>query len=146
VPPEIEVRILAPGPDYEAALALRFEVFVDEQAVPPEEEIDAHDERAVHFGAFADGVVVGVARVVDAGQGTAKIGRVAVRRSLRGAGVGALLMERVIAWCHLQGHREAMLDAQCRVEAFYARLGFVSEGEVFLDAGIDHIRMRRALR
>ena len=127
-------------------MALRFEVFVDEQAVPPEEEIDAYDERAAHFGAFAAGALVGVARVVDAGEGTAKIGRVAVRKTLRGAGVAARLMEHVVEWCRQQGYREAMLDAQCRVESFYARLGFVSEGEVFLDAGIDHIRMRCVLR
>ena len=129
----------------DAAMALRFEVFVDEQAVPRDEEIDAHDETASHFGALQDGVLVGVARVLDAGGGVAKIGRVAVRRSARGTGTGRILMERVVEWCRAQGYHEAMLDAQVQVEDFYARLGFVSEGEVFVDAGIDHIRMRKRL-
>jgi len=145
VPPECDVRVLPAGPDLDAAIALRFEVFVDEQHVPPDEELDAHDASAVHFGAFADGALVGVARVVDAGGGVAKVGRVAVRRARRGGGVGRLLMERVVAWCRDAGFREVILDAQCRVEAFYARLGFVSEGDVFLDAGIDHVRMRRVM-
>lgn len=145
MPPDVEVRVLPPGADLVAAVALRFEVFVDEQAVPPEEELDGHDETATHFGAFTAGALVGVARVVDAGDGIAKIGRVAVRAATRGTGVGRVLMEGVLAWCAGHGYRVALLDAQCQVEDFYARLGFVSEGEVFLDAGIDHIRMRRPL-
>ena len=141
----VEVRALSPGPDLDAAIALRFEVFVDEQGVPRDEELDDHDATARHYGATVDGALIGVARVVDHGAGVAKIVGVAVRRSARGTGVGRVLMEQVLLACRAAGYRAALLDAQCRVEAFYARLGFVPEGPVFLDAGIDHIRMRRAL-
>ena len=140
----LEVRVLANAADREAAKALRFEVFVDEQAVPPEEEIDRHDDTATHFGAYVDGRLEGCARVVDA-DGAAKIGRVAVRRSLRGAGLGREVMEQVLAWCAARGFREAVLDAQCAVIGFYEHLGFVAEGDVFLDAGIEHRKMRRPL-
>lgn len=145
MPADPEIRALAPGPELDRAIALRFEVFVDEQRVPADEELDAHDASALHLGAFVDGVLQGVARVLDAGGGTAKIGRVAVRQTLRGGGVGRALMEHALAHCRAAGYREVVLDAQCRVEAFYARLGFVPEGGVFMDAGIEHIRMRRVL-
>lgn len=133
--------------DRDAAMRIRFEVFVDEQGVPPELEPDEYDGDALHLLALdaANDEPAGTARVVDKGNGVAKIGRVAVRRLFRGRGVGAALMRRAMEAAAARGMTTAILDAQLPVIPFYERLGFVAEGPVFDDAGIPHRRMTRTL-
>ena len=136
----VAVRRAETAADLDAAYAVRMQVFVDEQQVPPWEEVDEFDESALHFVAESGGVIVGTARLVERPDGTGKIGRVAVVKEARGIGAGKALMEAVI----VEGFRRChtlTLDAQLYVIPFYERLGFVAEGEVFLDAGIEHRRM-----
>lgn len=124
-------------------MAIRMKVFVDEQGVPPELEPDEFDANALHLLAAnaTTGEAVGTARVVDKGNGVAKIGRVAVRQNARGRGVGQRLMDCALDHAARAGHTVAVLDAQVHVIAFYERLGFVAEGPIFDDAGIPHRRM-----
>ena len=133
--------------DRDAAMRIRFEVFVDEQGVPPDLEADEFDDAALHLLAVndIDGQPVGTARVVDKGSGIAKIGRVAVRKEYRGLGVGEALMRRAMAVAAARGMTTVLLDAQLPVIPFYERLGFVAEGPIFDDAGIPHRRMTRPL-
>ncbi|MBC8103773.1 MAG: GNAT family N-acetyltransferase [Cytophagales bacterium] len=140
-------RVAASPTDRAACMAIRFEVFVDEQRVPPELEPDEYDDSALHLLAYDPDteVAVGTARLVDKGNGLAKIGRVAVRRAWRGSGVGAALMRFALAESSARGFTMAALDAQTYVIPFYERLGFAAEGPVFDDAGIPHRHMRRAL-
>ena len=141
-------RVCETPADRDAAMAIRVAVFVDEQNVPPESEPDEFDENALHLLAenAASGEPVGTARVVDKGNGVAKIGRVAVHKSARGRGVGRALMVCALEHASRAGHAVAALDAQVQVIPFYERLGFVAEGPVFDDAGIPHRRMHRKLR
>lgn len=135
------VRKISSDADRDACYLVRMEVFVDEQAVPPWEEMDEHDETADHFAVEVDGKIVGTARIVDAG-GIGKIGRVAILKPYRGAGLGAELMQLVIS----EGFKRfetLILDAQVSVIPFYERLGFVAEGPVFLDCNIEHRKMKR---
>lgn len=136
----ITFRPLRDDSDRDACYLLRMEVFVEEQGVPAWEEIDAEDERASHFVVEADGQIVGTARLVDQGAGVGKIGRVAIRKAWRGQGLGRDLMRHVMAAGFRQFHT-LTLDAQVSALAFYERLGFVAEGDIFLDAGIEHRRM-----
>ncbi|KAF0676486.1 GNAT family N-acetyltransferase [Profundibacterium mesophilum] len=125
--------------------ALRRTVFIGEQAVPEHEEIDGRDGEAVHLLAFDGARPVGTARILVAGS-VGKIGRVCVLREARGAGHGAALTNAALAWMADQpGIVQARLGAQLHALDFYARLGFVEEGEVFLDAGIPHREMVRTL-
>lgn len=126
------------------AFALRARVFVDEQGVPSDEEIDERDETdAEHVLAFRGEEAVGTGRLVPNGR-TAKIGRFAVVPSARGRGVGALLVRHCIDMA--RGRFDTLiLDAQLPVIGFYERFGFVAEGPVFDDAGIAHRRMRISL-
>ena len=135
-----------------AVFAVRMVVFVEEQAVPPDEELDALDVTATHFLArlktppLDDPLgIVGAARLVDKGGGAGKIGRVAVLREHRGRGVGALLMRAVEAAARAQGMTRVVLDAQCQAIPFYERLGYTAEGDVFLDCGIEHRLMGKEL-
>jgi predicted GNAT family N-acyltransferase len=120
--------------------AVRFAVFVNEQRVPPDEEMDALDDTATHYLVEDGGRIVGTARLLDLGDRTCKIGRVALLPDCRGRGIGAELMRRVMADAFAR-FDAIVLDAQVSVIPFYERLGFVAEGPVFLDAGIDHRRM-----
>jgi predicted GNAT family N-acyltransferase len=134
------IRRAVTGEDRDRCYLIRMEVFVEEQKVPPWEEMDDLDEEATHYLAEEDGRSVGTARLVDKGSGVGKIGRVAVLKEARGAGVGRDLMRTILDDTRGQ-FQSYVLDAQLQVIPFYERLGFVPEGEVFLDAGIEHRRM-----
>jgi predicted GNAT family N-acyltransferase len=139
--------------DFERALALRIEVFVEEQAVPIEEEQDEADDEAMHWLILDSATLTALctARMVPYQEGcqmrpVAKIGRVAVKKTMRGKQLGALIMGEILATVQREGYDQAILDAQVQVIPFYEKLGFVTEGEEFLDAGIRHYRMRSVLR
>lgn len=121
--------------------AVRFKVFVDEQRVPAEIEMDDWDERARHVLAFCGKDVVGTGRLLPDGH----IGRVAVLKAWRGRGVGLALMTQLMEMGESAGMSEIVLSAQTRASAFYERIGFVACGEVYEEAGIEHIEMRLKL-
>ena len=124
------------------AALIRHEVFVVEQQVPLEEEMDARDAVCVHAVAYGeDGQAVGTGRLLPDGH----IGRMAVRKPHRGNGVGSLLLTQLIDEARRGGHLQVELAAQVHAQRFYIAHGFVAEGPVFLDAGIDHVNMRRVL-
>jgi len=145
MPGDWRVEEVRDGAGMEACRRLRREVFVEEQGVPEEEEWDGRDGEALHFLAIRDKTPVGTARLRMLPDGVAKVERVAVRRDLRGRGVGRLLMEAVERRARQLGAREAALGAQVTAIPFYQRLGWTAEGPVFLDAGIPHRRMRKVL-
>ncbi|MHB1301460.1 MAG: GNAT family N-acetyltransferase [Burkholderiales bacterium] len=123
------------------ALELRKEVFVFEQGVPLELEIDEMDETAIHFVLLLEGEVAATLRLLPQ-DNCVKIGRVAVRKDFRSMGIGTLLMKRAIEHAIREGFPEAVLDAQHDSMRFYEKLGFSAEGEIFMDAGIPHKGMR----
>ena len=124
------------------AQAVRHEVFVLEQKVPLDMEWDEMDARCVHAVAYdAAGQAMGTGRLLPDGH----IGRMAVRQAARGQGIGAQMLETLVQAAQKRGDREVMLNAQTQAEPFYGRYGFRREGEEFMEAGIPHIHMRRAL-
>lgn len=142
---ELRVRRIVEPEDLARAFAIREAVFVLEQQVPLEEERDLDDSRAVHVLALLGEDAVGTGRLVQKDEGRGKIGRIAVLGRARGSGIGRALMEALHAEGRILGLGEVFLDAQVPVIPFYERLGYVAEGERFLDAGIWHRRMRRRL-
>lgn len=131
-----------------AALAIRTSVFVGEQGVPPDEEIDDHDrtDRAsVHALARDLERVLGAGRfyVIDAE--TVQIGRMAVGAEARGRGVGRALLAALTAEAKKRGFLRAHLHAQTHAAEFYRKAGFEDDGELLWDAGIEHQPMSRAL-
>lgn len=127
--------------EFPQALEIRIKVFVEEQNVPLEEEHDCYDMVAQHFGVFLGEQLVGTGRLVLQGR-VGKIGRVAILSEFRGRGLGNGLVRTILTTGQRQGLREFVLGAQIQAMNFYANLGFVAEGEVFLDGGIPHRTMR----
>jgi predicted GNAT family N-acyltransferase len=133
----------------EEALSIRTRVFVDEQGVPPEEEVDAHDRDdgdAVHALAYAVDRPVGAGRFYPLGNDSVRIGRMAVLASERGTGVGAAILAALMRAAADRGFVRAELHAQTHALAFYERAGFVAFGPEFHDAGILHRAMAKPLR
>lgn len=125
----------------ECCFAIRMAVFVDEQNVPPEEELDEQDATSLHFLALWNGAPAGTARCFEKSSGTWKIGRVAVLAHYRQHKIGAALMRAAEDAC--PAAKEFVLTAQCQALPFYEKLGFVVEGPEFLEAGIPHRLMRK---
>ena len=138
----ITVKLVETENDMEAAVGIRFRVFVDEQAVPPEIELDEYDAVATHAIALLDGAAVGTGRVIIE-DGSARIGRMAVDQSHRRAGVGGLLLRFLEDEAREQGAAEFVLHAQEYAKAFYASHGYEEHGETFMEAGILHVEMRK---
>ena len=126
----------------EGAVGVRFRVFVDEQSIPPEEELDEYDAVATHALAMENGQAIGTGRVIIT-DGIARIGRMAVDLPYRRRGVGGLLLRFLEAEAKAQGATEYVLHAQEYVKSFYAAHGYTEHGEPFLEVDIPHVEMRK---
>lgn len=139
---EVTIRLGTWDELREAASRIRFTVFVDEQKVPVEIELDEWDARCLHALALdATGAAVGTGRLLPDGH----IGRMAVLSDARGTGAGMALLQALMRAARERGHVEAVLSAQTHAVAFYRKAGFVEEGAVYEEAGIPHVDMRRRL-
>ncbi len=132
------------------ALEVRKIVFIDEQNVPVEEEIDEYDvindEVVIHY-VFNDGKTIGTTRILN-GDGYVKIGRVALLKEARGMKKGNFMLQKIIDQIYEENifdiqNKYLYLEAQLYALEFYEKLGFESYGEIFLDAGIEHVKMKR---
>lgn len=107
----------------EDAAAIRHEVFVEEQNVPPELELDQQDLQCVHAVAYSNGQPIGTGRLLPDGH----IGRIAVKANYRGKGVGSGLLDALINEARRRSHLEVVLSAQTHALEFYSRRGFVAD-------------------
>ena len=126
-----------------AIMCVRREVFVDEQSVPADLERDGRDDHCIHVLALHSSKPVGTGRIDCEGGG--KVGRVAVVREYRRRGVGTQLMAALEQAAREHGLRSIWFHAQESAIPFYEKLGYASEGEFFMEAGIPHRTMRKSL-
>ncbi|RTL46956.1 MAG: YbgC/FadM family acyl-CoA thioesterase [Burkholderiales bacterium] len=130
----------------EAATLIRRQVFVEEQHIPADMEWDSADATCLHALARNHfGVPLATGRLLEHVPGVAKIGRMAVLRTMRGTQIGRQVLDALMAEARRQGYREVLLHAQLSAENFYLRAGFQRRGEPFEEAGIGHVEMVRAL-
>ena len=135
------IRVAAWTRDGDALTDIRRRVFIAEQHVPEALEWDGEDGSAQHWLALRDELPVGTVRLVADGH----IGRMAVLAQARKLGLGSKLLRAAIEAARGRGVHEVYLHAQVQALGFYARHGFIAEGEVFMDAGLPHRTMRLAL-
>jgi predicted GNAT family N-acyltransferase len=140
----IQVRPTRDDAETAAALALREEVFCGEQGVSLAEERDGRDEEALHLVVVDDGVVVATCRLLVEGT-TVKLGRMAVSRTRRGLGLARALITEAETRARALGAERIVLAAQLNAQALYDRAGYDAYGDVFLDAGIEHVMMVKTL-
>ena len=128
------------------AARVRTAVFVQEQGIAADVEWDLADLTALHAVATNGlGQVVGTARLVRQAAGVARVGRMAVTRELRGAGLGQQLLRALEAAAVARGDTQVMLHAQQSAQGFYERMGYVVRGPVFEEVGIPHVEMVKRL-
>ncbi len=143
---ELVVKIAETEEEREGAVAVRMRVFVEEQQIPAEEELDDADATAIHAVAVNNGKIVGTGRLIDLADGTGQIGRMAVDQEYRRRGTGG----QILLFLEEQGRARGMigfiLHAQEYVKSFYARHGYVEHGDVFLEVDIPHVEMRKGVR
>ena len=136
----IRVRQVSSAKELKTVYTIRMRVFVKEQGVPEEIELDRDDKCAVHFLASIAGKAVATARVVMR-HGNAKIGRMAVLKSYRGRGIGTRILKRAIVSAKKQNARTIYLHAQVPVIGFYETMAFRCASPIFKEAGIPHRKM-----
>ncbi len=127
------------------AFAVRAIVFIDEQDCPIDEEFDDQDEpgsTAIHIVGYASNEPVAAARVRRL-PGIAKLERLSIRKAWRGGGAGHQLLEYMLQVASEAGYQRYKLNAQAHLTGFYEKHGFLAQGPVFVEAGIDHRLMMR---
>ncbi|MFG6489553.1 YbgC/FadM family acyl-CoA thioesterase [Roseateles sp. BYS78W] len=130
----------------DASAAIRRHVFIEEQHIPADMEWDAADAGCLHaLARNRFGMPLATGRLLEHVPGVAKIGRMAVVRTMRGTQIGRQVLDALMAEAKKQGYREVLLHAQLSAENFYLRAGFQRRGQPFEEAGIGHVEMVRAL-
>ena len=144
------IKILETKEEINLGFALRIEVFVKEQNVPMELELDEkdHSENTVHIGFFDNNKLIGVARLIDLDKDVIHVGRVVIDKEYRGQGIGRKLIVGCenIAKQILKKEVIIELSAQIQAEKFYESLGYNRVNDIiYLDAGIEHVDMRKVI-
>ncbi|WP_459193840.1 GNAT family N-acetyltransferase [Halosimplex sp. J119] len=141
----VDVRVAESESDREAALSVRREVFIEEQGVPEDIEMDGKDDGATHFVATDGGDPVGAARLREVESGVGKVERVAVVADRRDEGIGRELMRTLEETAADRGIDRLAMHAQTHVEEFYRGLDYRTTSDVFEEAGIEHVEMEKSL-
>lgn len=131
---------------YQDALSIRKKVFVDEQKVPEDLEIDDLEDKSFHLVVYSNHQAVATARIVEIAPQIYKVQRVAVLMDYRSRGVGKKVMQEAEHKIHMLGGTQIVLEAQLHAIPFYTSLGYRAEGEEFEDAGILHRKMTKDIQ
>lgn len=141
---KIEIKVVQNKEEFKIAYGIRIKVFVEEQKVPIEMELDEFDNSAIHIILYKDNKAIGCGRIIIQGK-TARIGRIAILKEYRRNGYGKKICEKLISLAEENQMDEIVLHSQCYVTNFYKKIGFKKYGKNFEEAGIEHIEMRRKL-
>ncbi|SHG30423.1 GNAT family N-acetyltransferase [Ornithinibacillus halophilus] len=126
------------------AFSVRTTVFVEEQNVSPEEELDEHDATAIHFVGYEDNQPIAASRLRFVDE-YGKLERICVLKEYRGKHFGQQIIEEMEKVIKEEGFKKSKLNAQTHAEAFYQKLGYETVSEEFMDAGIPHVTMVKSL-
>lgn len=140
----MEVKVITSEDQLKTAFNIRIEVFVHEQQVPLEEEVDEFENDATHFLLYNNGTPIGTGRlrVLNA---IGKVERICVLADYRKGGSGKCIMEAIEAHAVKANIKKLKLHGQTQAEHFYRKLGYTTVSDVFLEAGIPHIVMEKSI-
>jgi predicted GNAT family N-acyltransferase len=129
---------------YLDAVRIRKKVFVEEQSVPPEMELDENEARCIHFVLYSgEDTAVATARLLPNSEqkGLVTLQRMAVLKEYRGKGYGRNIIAAIEKFAAANHFSEIVLHAQVTAKDFYAKMGYLPFGDEFEEAGITHISM-----
>lgn len=139
---EYEVTFFRDLDEMPAAAEIRKQVFIEEQGFV--NEFDETDKKAIHCLITKDGVPAATGRLYEE-DGCAHIGRIAVVKSMRGGGLGSVVLQSLESYAAELGFTKAALSAQCRVKGFYESNGYQAKGDIYPDEGCPHVMMYKEL-
>ncbi|NEU73298.1 GNAT family N-acetyltransferase [Hassallia byssoidea VB512170] len=142
---DLVIRLADLSFEFSQIKAIRKIVFQEEQGVEEDLEFDGKDEICDHLIAFLDDKAVGTARIRYLDDKTVKIERLAVLSTARGQGIGKKIINEALLIIANKKIPEVVINAQEYVKNLYYKLGFAEEGEIFIEAGIPHVKMRKKL-
>lgn len=140
----MHVKIVSNEKEYEDAVTVRREVFVVEQEVPVEMELDEFESTATHFVVYDDQEPIGAGRCREVNNDL-KVERICVLPSRRNRGVGVLIMKKIEEYANQRDVAGLKLNSQTHAIKFYQRLGYLTVSEEFMEAGIPHVTMKKPL-
>lgn len=140
----MKIKVVETNNEQEQAYHVRTIVFVEEQKVPAEEEIDQHEKEAIHFIGYKDNEPIAASRLRFADD-YGKLERICILKNHRGNSYGTQIIQVMEDEISKKGYAKAKLSAQTHAEKFYERLGYKTVSGEFLDAGIPHITMIKSL-
>ncbi|EIJ81819.1 GCN5-related N-acetyltransferase [Bacillus methanolicus PB1] len=140
----MNVKVVETDKELQDALSVRRTVFIDEQNVPEEEEIDQFESSSTHFVAYENGQPIGAGRIREV-DGYGKVERICVLKEYRKSGAGKAIMEKIESFAKEKGFSALKLNAQTHAIPFYSRLNYEVISDEFLDAGIPHMTMKKSL-
>ena len=140
---KLQYKFATTAKDLEGAFEVRKRVFVDEQGISEDLELDDRDKEARHVVVKHKGIIIGTARVIFLDNATAKLERMAVLKHFRGKGIGSHIISFLIKELKTNSIEQVVIHAQCSAITFYKSCGFEEMGQPFMEAGIKHIKMHK---
>jgi predicted GNAT family N-acyltransferase len=138
----VNVEIVTTKEQLQDAFSVRRLVFVEEQQVPEEEEIDQYDDECIHFVLYDQEMPIGAGRFRNL-DGIGKVERICVLSNSRGTGAGKLMMDKIEQYAKQNNYSALKLNAQTQAIPFYSKLGYEIISDEFMDAGIPHRTMKK---
>ncbi|BAZ50484.1 GCN5-related N-acetyltransferase [Nostoc sp. NIES-4103] len=142
---DVIIKVVDLAEEFAAIKGIRIAVFQDEQGVDSALEFDGKDDISQHLIAYLDDQAVGTARIRYLDEQTAKVERLAVLSNARGYGIGKKIMEKALLVIASQNISEVVVHAQEYIKGLYEKLDFIAVGQIFEEAGISHVEMRKKL-
>jgi len=139
------IEIIPPDGEFQEALDIRYQVFVEDQSVPEDLERDGEDEHCTHFLIRLEKKTIGAGRLRRIDENTVKIERMAVLPEYRNSGYGRQMLDQMLEFVRDQNYQKAILHAQLPAVRFYEYAEFEKTGDIFYEAGIPHITMEKEL-
>ncbi|MBY7143128.1 GNAT family N-acetyltransferase [Virgibacillus sp. NKC19-3] len=140
----MNIKLAQTSNDINQAYQVRMTVFVDEQKVPPDEEVDEHDKTCLHFVGYEDEEPIAASRLRFT-DNYGKLERICILKKHRGKSHGTKIIRQMEEVISSKGYRKAKLNAQTHAVKFYQRLGYEVVSGEFMDAGIPHVTMVKHL-
>lgn len=138
----MEAIVVKTEEELQDAYTIRRVVFIDEQQVPEEEEIDQYERDAIHVVLYEDNQPIGAGRFRSI-DGIGKIERICVLKEFRNKGAGKVIMDKMEEVANDEGISKLKLNAQTHAEKFYLNIGYTTISDIFMDAGIPHVTMTK---